>query len=72
MQLFCFLIANGLLFHINLGLGNALCDTSARSPNLWHGQLLDSEAEGVRCSFMVRTFVHGAMGRWIDPSWWTH
>ena len=21
---------------------------------------------------MVRAFAHGAMGRWIDPSWWTH
>ena len=27
---------------------------------------------GARCSSMVRAFVHGAMGRWIDPSWWTH
>ena len=25
-----------------------------------------------RCSFMVRAFAHGAMGRRIDPSWWTH
>ena len=21
---------------------------------------------------MVRAFAHGAMGRQIDPSWWTH
>ena len=21
---------------------------------------------------MVRAFAHGAMGRRIDPSWWTH
>ena len=21
---------------------------------------------------MVRVFAHGAMGRQIDPSWWTH
>ena len=21
---------------------------------------------------MVRVFTHGAMGRRIDPSWWTH
>ena len=27
---------------------------------------------GVRCSSVVRAFAHGAMGRWIDPSWWTH
>ena len=27
---------------------------------------------GARCSSMVRVFTHGAMGRHIDPSWWTH
>ena len=27
---------------------------------------------GARCSSMVRVFAHGAMGRQIDPSWWTH
>ena len=27
---------------------------------------------GVRCSSVVRAFVHGAMGGLIDPSWWTH
>ena len=21
---------------------------------------------------MIRAFTHGAMGRGIDPSWWTH
>ena len=26
---------------------------------------------GVRCSSMVRAFVHGAMVHRIDPSWWT-
>ena len=26
---------------------------------------------GARCSSVVRAFAHGAMGRWIDPSWWT-
>ena len=25
---------------------------------------------GARCSSVVRAFVHGAMGRRIDPSWW--
>ena len=25
--------------------------------------------EGARCSSVVRAFAHGAMGRWIDPSW---
>ena len=25
-----------------------------------------------RCSSVVRAFAHGVMGRWIDPSWWTH
>ena len=24
---------------------------------------------GARCSFVVRAFAHGAMGRRIDPSW---
>ena len=27
---------------------------------------------GARCSSMVNAFAHGAMGRRIDPSWWTH
>ena len=27
---------------------------------------------GARCSSVVRAFTHGAMGRRIDPSWWTH
>ena len=27
---------------------------------------------GARCSSVVRAFTHGAMGRWIDHSWWTH
>ena len=27
---------------------------------------------GVRCSSVVRAFAHGATGRRIDPSWWTH
>ena len=26
---------------------------------------------GVRCSSVVKAFTHGAMGRQIDPSWWT-
>ena len=27
---------------------------------------------GARCSSVERAFAHGAMGRRIDPSWWTH
>ena len=27
---------------------------------------------GARCNFVIRVFAHGAMGRRIDPSWWTH
>ena len=27
---------------------------------------------GARGSSVVRVFAHGAMGRRIDPSWWTH
>ena len=26
----------------------------------------------VPCSSVVGAFAHGAMGRRIDPSWWTH
>ena len=26
---------------------------------------------GARCSSVVKAFAHGAMGRQIDPSWWT-
>ena len=29
----------------------------------------DSWLKGARCSFVVRAFAHGAMGRRIDPSW---
>ena len=25
---------------------------------------------GARCSYVVRAFAHGAMGRRIDPMWW--
>ena len=28
--------------------------------------------QDVRCSSMIIAFVHGAMGRHINPSWWTH
>ena len=28
-----------------------------------------SNANGARCSSVVRAFAHGAMGRRIDPSW---
>ena len=28
--------------------------------------------QGVRCSSVIRAFAHGAMNRWIDPSWLTH
>ena len=26
---------------------------------------------GARCRSVVRAFAHGAMGRPVDPSWWT-
>ena len=29
-------------------------------------------SKGARCSSVVRTFAHGAMGLGIHPSWWTH
>ena len=31
---------------------------------IWHQSL-----PGARCSSVVRTFAHGALGRRIDPSW---
>ena len=34
--------------------------------------LCDLSSGGTRCSSVVRAFAHGAMGRRIDPSWWTH
>ena len=33
---------------------------------------LDIMVKGARCSSVVRAFAHDAMGRQIDPSWWTH
>ena len=35
---------------------------------MW-GWMMILVVKGVRCSSVVRAFVHGAMGRWIDPSW---
>ena len=32
-----------------------------------HGEHI--ELAGAICSSVVRAFAHGAMGRWIDPSW---
>ena len=31
--------------------------------------LISNVGPGARCSSVVRVFAHGAMGRWIDPSW---
>ena len=31
----------------------------------------NSTGQGVRCSSVVRAFTHRAMGRRIDPPWWT-
>ena len=40
---------------------------------VWDGAykrtLAANRKEGVRCSSVVRTFAHGAMGRRIDTSW---
>ena len=33
---------------------------------------IDRHTEIDRHIEMVRAFAHGAMGRWIDPPWWTH
>ena len=35
--------------------------------SILHGGTM--EGEGARCSSVVRAFAHGAMSRWIDPSW---
>ena len=37
-----------------------------------HQYHLSQPALAARCSSVVRAFAHGAMGRRIDPSWWTH
>ena len=37
------------------------------TPQLSELSVLNSE--GARCSSVVRVFAHGAIGRWIDPSW---
>ena len=34
-----------------------------------HTHLTHSYIKGARCSFVLRAFAHGAMGRRIDPSW---
>ena len=34
--------------------------------------VMDSFTVGARYSSVVRVSAHGAMGHWIDPSWWTH
>ena len=38
---------------------------------LWSYILLLRQSR-VRCSSVVRAFTHGAIGRRIDPLWWTH
>ena len=36
------------------------------------GVLADFGFHGAKCSSVVRVFAHDAMGRRIDPAWWTH
>ena len=31
--------------------------------------IVSHKLQGVRCSYVVRAFAHGATGRRIDPSW---
>ena len=33
--------------------------------------VISGRYKGPLCSSVVRVFAHGAMGCWIDPSWWT-
>ena len=41
--------------------------------NVWfHEKIIGYDSlmiSWARCSSVVRAFAHGAMGRWIDPSW---
>ena len=41
--------------------------TNNHNNNMWNILL-----KGARCSSVVRAFAHGAIGRRIDPSWWTY
>ena len=42
-------------------------------PQIQNDRILSPQLEqGARRSSVVRAFAHGAMGRRIDPSWWTH
>ena len=37
-----------------------------------HSVIWSSLTGGARCRSVVRAFVHDAIGRRIDPTWWTH
>ena len=55
--------------------GNKLYKTvsafSHRVPRRLAVVCLKCRSSGVRCSSVVRAFAHGAMGRRINPSWWS-
>ena len=40
--------------------------------SILHGRPIELFLVGAICSSVVRAFADGAMGRRIDPSWWTH
>ena len=40
--------------------------------SILHGGPIELYLRGARCSSVVRAFVHGAMGAWIDFLQWIH
>ena len=68
------MILQALLCYFNNN-GNVLCLPS-RVTHIYCAMLYYvthiSVVKRARCSSVVRAFAHGAMGRRIDPSWWTH
>ena len=59
------------LFDLSIGVkqGERL---SPLLPMLFVNDVYSELSVGARCSSVVRVLAHGAMGRRIDPSWWTH
>ena len=57
------------LYYTSRGALAGMRNSSMGSP--WRIDL-DYPSHRVRCSSVVRAFTHCAMGRRIDPSWWTH
>ena len=56
---------------ISLNILKRSCPASLRYKCQVHCAMV-SVNHGPRCSSVLRAFAHGAMGRRIDHSWWTH